>query len=50
VKDAYVYVLGRAIVIRQEQSDLKESGADGSLKTLMAGKPKVAVPESNWIV
>ena len=26
VADAYVYLLGRAIVIRQEQTDLKESG------------------------
>ena len=26
VTDAYVYLLGRAIVIRQEQADLKESG------------------------
>lgn len=26
VSDAYVYLLGRAIVIRQEQTDLKESG------------------------
>jgi len=49
VKDAYVYLLGRAIVIRQKQSDLKESGADGSLRTLMAGKPNVAVPKSNWL-
>lgn len=26
VTDAYVYLLGRAIVIRQEQTDLKEPG------------------------
>ena len=26
VSDAYVYLLGRVIVIRQEQNDLKESG------------------------
>ena len=49
MKDAYVYLLGRGIVIRQKQSDLKESGADGSLRTLMAGKPNVAVPKSNWL-
>lgn len=28
VTDAYVYLLGRAIVIRQEQTDLKEPGID----------------------
>ena len=28
VTDAYVYLLGRAIVIRQEQTDLKEPGVD----------------------
>ena len=28
VADAYVYLLGRALVVRQENSDLKESGID----------------------
>ena len=28
VTDAYVYLLGRAIVIRQEQTDLKETGVE----------------------
>jgi hypothetical protein len=28
ISDAYVYLLGRAVVIRQEQTDLKEAGID----------------------
>ncbi|NEI73155.1 DUF1214 domain-containing protein [Rhizobium lusitanum] len=28
LRDAYVYLLGRAIVVRQEQTDLKEDGVD----------------------
>lgn len=28
IRDAYVYLLGRALVIRQEQTDMQEEGVD----------------------
>jgi hypothetical protein len=40
ISDAYVYLLGRAIVIRQEQEDLKEKGIDYNvIKYNPVGKP-----------
>lgn len=40
ISDAYVYLLGRAVVIRQEQEDLKEEGIDYNvIKYNPVGKP-----------
>jgi hypothetical protein len=40
IADAYIYLLGRAIVIRQEQEDLKEKGVDYNvIKYNPVGKP-----------
>lgn len=40
ITDAYVYLLGRALVIRQEQSDLAEQGIDCNvIKYNLPGKP-----------
>ncbi|HEY0235010.1 MAG TPA: DUF1214 domain-containing protein [Afipia sp.] len=48
VRDSYVYLLGRVIVIRQEQEDIK-SGEDGSLKIFLAPDTGLGIPESNWL-
>lgn len=39
VRDAYVYLLGRAIVIRQEQDDIKSGAKYNAIKYNAVGKP-----------
>jgi hypothetical protein len=62
ISDAYLYLLGRLLVVRQQQRDFTEGfkwneivhrkleyGADGSLTLWFADQKPADAPEGNWL-
>ncbi|MGB5199665.1 MAG: hypothetical protein WBN68_00140 [Sedimenticolaceae bacterium] len=47
LSDTYVYLLSRALVVRQEQTDLAEDGIDHNVVKYNMSKMPLQIPPSN---